>query len=286
MIRLATLLGYGDNLISLSLLERLNSHLDIQVVGTQITTAVCTLMSRPPLISEVLLPDVASFYTLRQSGLAAALRDSFHFRRWADQVLRPNDTLIVEKKDIRNQLLLLGHPCRLLQIERVEGAYLDRQRTIENLLGKRLLERPRPQITPAQRIVINPSARARDRHLPKEIVEQVQNVANGLGLVLSVVDTTGSYDFMRGKVDRYLYKPTLLAAAAELRAGQRYIGPDSFFMHLAFYYGVPHLGFFWPHDTYFAPPGTLENGSFYFYSDISNATRFEDRLTNFLLSGC
>ena len=284
MIYFATLLGYGDNLISLSLLEHAGQAAkEIRVVGTGVTQAVADAMRFPLLLTKRMFDDTAAFYVVRERGTMAALRDLMIFRRWVRQQLETIDTLIFEKEDARTRWLMHTRGCRVIGVPRAQGAYIDRERVLRPFIGAQGWPSCAMPRAVARRMLINPSARAQRRMLPLGVVERALQVAATVGTAVSLIDIDGRYEALRCRVHTYLRSPPLMEAVAAIREADCYLGPDSFFMHLAYYFNIPFLAFFWPTDMYFAPPGMLEQGNYAFYSEVGDDDRFTGKLHRLLL---
>lgn len=284
MIYVATLMSYGDCLITLSLIEKAGpAASEFRVIGTAVTRAVAGLMRRPPPMSAEIFDDVAAFYNVRTRGVAAAIRDLVHFRRWAGHSLGATDTLILEKGGLRNRLLTSRRWCSVIEVPRAMGAYVDRERALRPFLGK-LPWQPNPVARGvAHRLLVNPSARMETRVLSNSVIESVLNIASECGSEVCLIDVDGRYQALESRVHTYMEHPSLADAAAALRHADRYIGPDSFFMHLAYYFRVPYLAFFWPTDMYFAPPGLLEGGNYITYADAADANLLRAKLRMLLV---
>ena len=72
-----TLLGLGDNLISLSLLEQLDSK--VNVLGTKHTKNVAQLMGidHNQVEIDVVFNDIPAFYDIKKQGVVKAVKDFF-----------------------------------------------------------------------------------------------------------------------------------------------------------------------------------------------------------------
>jgi hypothetical protein len=280
VVYLASILGYGDCLISLSLLEGIEST-PVQVVGSAIVRQVAPLLRQPPPAAELDLSGHAAFYLMRSTSPLAAWRDFRAFRRWSTHTLKPGDTLILEKPDRRNRFLV-PRGCRVVDVPRTGAAYADRAAVLEPWIGRReLAPAPAAQDRPRS-LLINPGARMRFRMLPPEVVEQALRLAAEGGVAATLVDVDGSYAHLAALARSYLRSPPLAESAAALRAADRFLGTDSFFMHLAYYYRVPQLAFFHAADIYFTPPGLAEAGGRYFFGDIADRKRLQASLNRLI----
>jgi hypothetical protein len=280
------LLGYGDNLITLSLLEKASAGKNnLQVVGTGITKAVAELMRSPPSLAYELFDDLAAFYAIKQRGIAAAARDLLLFRRWSREVLSAADCLILESRDPRNHFLVPVRGCSVIQIPRTKGAYADREEALRPYVGEVRWPRCASPKKRAAQLLVNPSARHVSRILPEHVIDLTLRVAEDVGTEVVLLDVDGRFGLFQSRVSKYLLRPPLGDALHVLEQADCYVGPDSFFMHLAYYLRLPFLAFFSPQNVYFAPPGTLESGNCIYNPFSPDLGSYELKLRNLLTAG-
>jgi hypothetical protein len=283
MLYVMSILGYGDSLITLSLLERVgNPRPDCTVVGSDVTMRVASVLRdapRCPVIS--ILPDVAAFYTFHKSGARAAIVDVLRVRRWAD-CIQPEDHVVMENADWRSRLLGLGRARALAHVPRESGAYTDRAVALGAYFTIPPFEPCARPVGTAKRLLFNPSARHRSRVVRPEIVASVIAQCDAASVEVCLVDPDGAFADWQGKVAEYLRAPALGRAAEALRSSDRYLGPDSFFVHLAYYYRVPFLAFFQSDNFYFAPPGMMALGNYLTFQDTNSSNVLSRKLTSFL----
>jgi hypothetical protein len=281
LIHLASILGYGDSLISLSLLERA-AGAGVRVLGSGVTQSVSGLLRNPVALDKLLFDDVAAFYVLKERGPLAAARDLLRFRRWARRTLTGADTLILENNDRRNRWIVPAGGCTVIEVPRSTTAYQDREAALWPFLGAQPWPLAAVQGAVARRLLINPSARAHTRVLPMHIVAKALRAAAEVGAEVCLIDVDGGFAKLRAQVKTYLRAPPLAAAAAALREADRYFGPDSFFMHLAYYHRVPQLALFHPENIYFMPPGMKEQGQYLYFSEAADSKRLGEKLRQLL----
>jgi len=285
MIYIISLLGYGDNLITGSILESKDAEsAGLRVVGSAITQKVWRLLRRPIQPNVILYDESPGFYTLKESGLVAAIHDANSFRAWARKSLSRNDSIIFEKSaHLRHQWLLQGVGCARIEVHRSMNAYTDRSDVLSNYIGTHTWNLAVRPCGAATSIFINPSARSMDRTLSPQIVETIVAVANDENIKVTLVDTHNNLWKYKEKVHRYILNPSLDEAVSALQHVDRYIGPDSFFMHLAYYLRIPQLALFWKNDVYFQPPGLLNQSGIYYFDDLSNIVHFKRKLQTFII---
>lgn len=267
VLNVVCLMAYGDALITLSLIEDLPRDPDRwRVIGTGVTAKVSALLRRPIPVTEI-LPDKAAFNTIKERGLHAAVHDFRIARRELRLCTAPGDVLAFERSDWRNRALL-SPGRRGDYAPRLRGAYADRLIQAERLFGTM---RPWPPGTAPQRairtVMINPCARYRNRWLSARLMDNVLRLCTERGWKLTLVDPCAQYVHHAEHAERYLRRPSLEQAADALRGVDLYIGPDSFFVHLAYYYAIPHFAFFHPDNLYFQTPGMRENANWCSFAD-------------------
>lgn len=284
MITLLSLLAFGDNLITASLLERAGTAAnDIRVVGTKVTKQVAELLNHPYPVSHTLFDDVPAFYELKKSGMRKGFGDALLLRRWALSNLGPGDTVMFEKPPSpRNRWMVAGTGCKVIEVPKRATAYEDRALAFAPIIGRQVWSDVVVPDHRAKTLLINPSSRQRYKELSQSDLQWLIAQANFRGIETTLIDIDGSLGSFASSVARYLARPKLVDAALALKAADRYIGPDSFFLHLAYYYGVPALGFFPSGSHYFRPPGLFEQGCGLYLSDLENRKLLQHKLEWFL----
>ncbi|MGH8540327.1 MAG: hypothetical protein ACRETW_07475 [Stenotrophobium sp.] len=281
MLQIVSAMGYGDCLITLSLIERLGiTNPDFQIIGTAVTARVSALLNKPLPVVE-LLPDKAAFYTVKEDGPWKALADLFSVRRSLSRLSRPGDLFAFERWDLRN-LAVKPILCRGIYAPQTHHAYGDRQTLIRELFGQA------PEWVPAnapqkeiRTVTLNPCARYRHKWLTPEIIEHVIAIASQQGWTITLLDPSGEHEAYRDRV-RYVAKPSLAIAASMLKASDLYIGPDSFFIHLAYYYRIPLFGIFVPGNKDFRVPGMSQIDNFMDLNTARDGNVLEKKLMAFV----
>lgn len=289
MIYIFSMLGYGDCLITLSLLEQ-QRHQEITdnyvVVGTKITSSVGELMREPPSSIVSLLPDVASFYVVKEQGALRAFADAKTVRRWGRQIITSKDVIIFEKEDWRNRWLLPREVGAVWQVPRQSTAYLDRALLFQNVFDVSLKFRSCAlPSTPPRRLLLNPSARHRERVLQPPVMKAIFDLTRDIGIGVCLIDVDGSFEDWRNEALEYVKSPSLNESKNLLDTADCYLGPDSFFVHLAYYLGIPFFGFFRQENMYFSPPGMIEAKNYIHFDEARDIEKFRTKLSRFLLAG-
>lgn len=266
------LMAYGDALVTLSVLEDLPPEPGRwRVIGTRVTAQVSELLRQPIPVVEI-LPDKAAFNTIKERGVRAALADFGVARRALRHLTAPGDVLAFERSDLRNRGLL-SRGRKGDYAARQDSAYSDRQDQASRLFGPRpAWQSVLPPARTVREVAVNPCARYRNRALSSTLIGNVLRLGGEQGWKLTLIDPCGEYGHLASSVSRYLPRPTLLDAAAALRRADLYVGPDSFFIHLAYYYRIPHFGFYHPANLYFLTPGMREQNN---WCSFVEAEQFE-----------
>lgn len=282
MLHIVSAMGYGDCLITLSLIEQLErpSPSEYQIIGTAVTARVSALLNRPLPVTE-LLPDKAAFYTIKEDGPWKALQDLFSVRQSLHRLSQPGDIFAFERWDPRNVAI---KPLRCLGIyaPNTHCAYSDRQTLVHELFGRA------PEWAPTEKpgssirsVVINPCARYPHKWLTPEIVENILAISAQRDWSVTLLDPCGHYGAFADRV-KYIARPSLPDAASMLRASDLYIGADSFFIHLAYYYRIPLFGIFVPGNQDFLIPGMAQIGNFMDLNAARDRRELDQRLAAFV----
>lgn len=281
MLFISSAMAYGDCLVTLAQLESLPPDArPYRLLGTTITSRVAQSL-RHPLQSLDMLPDKAAFYTIKERGPRAAVADFISMRRSLRQLLQPGDQLAFERRIIRNRLLV-PPGCEPIYAPLSGSAYADRKSLVQSLFGTSMDWMP--AAAPEQKlrkVLVNPCARYNDRRLSAAMLDNLVEVARLRHWELALLDPCGCSNEYRERVSSYRQQTSLPQAVELMRSSDLYIGPDSFFVHLAYYWRVPCLGFFFPHRLYFLPPGAREVGGYCSFDDATSFSRLIAALDRF-----
>lgn len=274
-------LAFGDSLISLSQLEDLPQSPHWQVLGTAVTTQVSTILRSPMPVIE-LLGDKPAYNSIKERGVVAAVQDFLTVCAALRRVTEPGDTVVFERRDLRNTLVL-GQSRFAEYPHRTSSVYADRQELVRRVFGRsRPWRAASPPMAHVRTVVVNPSARYRRRWLSHRVVTTLLAETRRRGWRLLMIDPQEQYRELEGELAGYLPRPALAEAVACLRQADLYIGPDSFFIHLAYYFGIPHFGFFFPDHLDFLPPGSHEVGAWCTFEQASERQELASALDAYL----
>jgi ADP-heptose:LPS heptosyltransferase len=277
-------MGHGDCVITLSLLSRLPPQAPaFEIIGTAATTRVSALLARPLPVTEV-LPGMAALYTIRHEGWRKAAADFFTLRKALHARARPGDILAFERDLRRSRWLVPPRTILKFSPEHTSG-YEDRRIWLQDLFGVPLDWPARTGSSASvRRVAINPCARTPDRQLPAAAMESVLACAKRHSWKLTLIDPQKAFAEYRSRVSEYRDGMMPLAQAADLlRGADLYIGPDSFFLHLAYYLGVSPFGIFLPDWLYFLLPGSRESHAYCDFDQARTPGGLERALERFLV---
>ncbi len=288
MINILSVLGYGDSIITAMILElcgydSINKNLDVRVIGNNNTAVVWNILGLQPHANIIAFDDIPAFYDLKNSNLVGIVRDFYQFRRILN-TLRDGDILFFEKpSEIRSNLLLKGSSLLPVFVPQKNNAYLDRAKVLGDLFSKKITfpEAHKPKC-PAKSVLINPSARQKSRVLDFNTINILIEISCSLGVEVTLLDFYGNLSSFESKVAHYEYRPVLEKSIELLKNSDRYIGPDSFFVHLAYFFKVPQLAFFKSSWIYFCPPGLLDQDGVYYFEDINKHDLLKSKLIKLL----
>lgn len=275
--------AYGDCVISLGLLEKLPKSAEVRIIGTDAAQHVANALSFDHYPIESVLSDVAAFFDVRRAGAARAISDLQKVRRALRHRLRPGDTVIFEQPDWRNRWVAPVVPgITTAEPFRGRSVYEDRRallvRTVAELPAATASRRPTP---PVRQIVLNPGARIKPKRLPPAVIENVIQYAAANAIEVCLLDPEEQHSYAAPNVAHYWSRPSLPAAIEMLRRADLYIGADSFFLHLAYYFQRPLFAIVPSPISYFAPPALQKEGGTLTISEAMDLHRMAAALDAF-----
>lgn len=256
MVYYITLLSYGDNLISLSLIEKVKHNNNLVIIGTGLTEMIANYIPNLKIKIIKIFEGIPSFYDLRKKGLRLSLADGLHFYHEVSSKLCSDDIMIFEKKDFRNKLIRFDKKNTIYEPFKGNSIYRDRKNVIENIFDEKieLKDCLKPSRMPKS-ITINPKSRIAEKTISHDILKHIISYLNSIHATICLIDPDGSYEAFSDSVNAY-HKQTKFDEAIELlKQSQLYIGADSLLIHFAYYLDVPFLLLFNKENLYFAPPG-------------------------------
>lgn len=256
MIHYFTLLSYGDNVISLSLLSQIKGGPEATIVGTEHTRQIAAFFPDLCFPIGVHFDRVPAFYDVRKRGALAAIRDAAAIRASVRPNLRRGDTIIAEQAGARSRAILYFRGVDVLAPPQGDNVYDDRKALLERVFDQPIaVDQAPPLRRAAQRVLINPASRVRRKAISAGALACVLDCLREHGAAVTLLDPDREHGALRSSVPAYHTGTTLAEAVALLRQADLYLGPDSLMIHLAFRYKIPALILFNEPNLYFAPPG-------------------------------
>jgi hypothetical protein len=280
-----SILGFGDALVSLSMLQQVFPEpQQIRILGSSITAQIQTAIVGSQYELVEITQAHAKTFSIRTSGLGDILNEVYQVRRWSRQKLSGRDVVFFESPSLRNKILFSGMGTKLISPQRTDSAYRDRAKMLESYTGKSIYfpDCPLPEKRP-ESVLINPSARDPARAISLPVLHNLRTYFQDRNVNIALMDPGATYQTLATQFDEYYGPSDLATAAANLRRHQLYIGPDSLFTHLAYYYRIPSLTLVNVNpDFYFAPPGTKQQGNYFSEADLLDAMQLPAKLDRFL----
>jgi ADP-heptose:LPS heptosyltransferase len=249
----------GDNLISLSLLSHLKGN--VEIIGTKHTKNVANIIDVNRFNISVLFDDIPGFYDIKNKGLLSAIKDIFKFRKF----IKNNhiNELVFEKKDFRVFLLTFGLKINIFSPIELTNVYLDRARNIESAFHQKIkVKNCIEQHKNIRKILISPVTRILEKNITHEDMGDLINILSHYDFTIVLVDYSNSYSVFRDQVDSYITGTSLIDVKKLIIDCDAFIGPDSFLIHLAYFYGKFVYVIFNKYSVYFLPPGCEECKNF------------------------
>lgn len=279
MIYYVAMLAYGDNLISLSLLEKISERNRIVVLGTGLTETIGRLMSggAPTLVK--VFESVPCFFDIRKCGLRAAFRDQKRFSAQLKDRQLAGAEFIFEKRDLRNRILLTGLRPVIFEPKQEGGVYQDRGRLLQQIFRQKIPIQDCAWLTNRVRsVVINPASRILRKAIDAATLQEIIRYFSRHAISISLLDPDGRHSDLRHAVDSYFARTTLTEAVELLKKTDLYIGADSLLIHFAYYLRVPFITIYRVSGLYFAPPGVASRRNYIEMDGDANISKELDRL--------
>lgn len=249
--------AFGDNLISLTLLRNSHSH-EITVHGTSLTKQIAEIIEVNDVNFKKVYDGIPAFYNFKKESFMKSVKDFIFLIKYIKVNVPSNELVFFEKDDFRFKLMKLFLNSYTLKAASKEiGFYQDRAKVIERNLGKRIeFALSKDFKLRGKSVVINPVGRNEVRHLRKDILDFLVKRMKNLDFTISLIDYLGVYSEFESNVDNYYTKTSLKEAVNILKNADVYCGPDSLFIHLAYFYQKPFFCIMNYDSSYFLPPGS------------------------------
>ena len=263
MIYFMSLLAYGDNLISLSLLAKLKDKKNITIVGTDLTRVIADFIPHLDIPIVVASRKIPAFYNIRKDGAIPALKDWIWFLKNVTKPMNKEDALVFEKRDFRSRLLFGSISQRIYEPDRKHNVYVDRKNLLHEVWGERVSLKDAVRLRSAPRCVtINPASRLKEKAISDRVLVYLISYLNTNGINIQLIDPDQEHSNLQHLVDSYHTSMSLAHALAHVRDCDLYIGADSLLIHFAYHFAIPFLVLFNKTNLYFAPPGVENQRSY------------------------
>lgn len=253
-----SLLALGDNLISLSLLQK--SDIKVNILGTKLTKNIVKLMGLENMFNiEVVFDDIPAFYDIRKKGFWKAIKDFYKFIRYIQK--NKITEMIFERKDFRSLIILFltnakGYYPDYLNIK----VYENRRELIEKVYHQSIeVNSYLLKIQNPKKIVINPLTRVELRNIKHNHLKYILDTLNNNQYEIYLIDIENRYQEFENDVYSYLTDTTLDDVKQLILKCDLYIGGDSFLIHLAYYLKQNYFMIFYRDNDDFLPPNIKDD---------------------------
>ena len=267
----------GDNLISLSLLEKLDER--VNILGTKDTKTIIKLLGLEESFNvRVVFDEIPAFYNIREKGFINALRDSLILVKYIND--NHIDQIVFEKNDFRSSILSLILTKKIVRTKNnYKNTYKNRKDNIEYIFNKNIqlaeytLEVSKEN-TINRKILINPLTKRVCKNIRHKHLKYIIDELNRNDFHICLIDIENRYQEFEGDVHSYLTNTTLDDVKELILISDLYIGGDSFLVHLSYYLKKNYFIVFYRNNDDFLPPNSNDN----FYLKCNELDNFEENL--------
>ena len=251
-----TLLAYGDNLISLSLLTKLKDKKNVKIIGTSLTQSIADFIPNLDIPIIRVSENIPAFFDVKKRGLISAIREVFDFIMNFSRHLNTEDVILFENRGFRSKLLSAYFTRNIIEPRRTSNVYEDRRDLLEAVFNEQVQLRDVTVLESLPECVtINPASRVKEKAIPSHVIGYVISYLKRNRIYVRLIDPEKKHFELRKLFDFYHVGTSLHQAVELVRDSDFYIGADSLFIHFAYYLDVPFLALFNKSNLYFSPPG-------------------------------
>lgn len=252
--------AYGDNLVTLSILNQLSDSPPLIVHGTKLTQIIAKILN-VSIEFHMVFDSIPSFYHIRQDGGLNAFISFFKLIHYINNTIPKGSQIVFEKSDFRLYLLKQLCPGYYFRAPfSKHNFYIDKATCFSNLLKTPMLKFTQPlRPNNPKRILINPTGSRSIKNLSFSILNNIIEIITELNIEIDFIDYQNIYTLFEHKVSNYYTNTTLEEAVLLLRNVDAYCGPDSLFIHLAYNYEKPFFCFMNYESSYYLPPNSIDN---------------------------
>lgn len=270
--------AFGDNVVSLSNVMRLNNSESIRIFGTGLTNDIVRNLSYDIKINKV-FDDIPSFYNIRRDGILKSVKDFLFLIKYIKENIPIQSDILLEKKDFRFKILkALLRDYKLFAVDKELNIYIDRARFLG--INSKIFQRKKIMDQNIDSILINPTGRSDTRHLSPKVMNAIIQNFKEYDLKIYLIDYLGFYKDFEKEVDFYYSKIKLNKAVDILKKVDLYCGPDSLFIHLAYVLDKNYFCIMNYDSSYFMPPAAIDNS--HILVNKSNLNELKLKINNWL----
>ena len=258
-----SLLGYGDNLISLALLAKLRNKSNVKIIGTTLTQVIAPFIPNLeiPIILE--FDNIPAFYDVRRRGITSAINEAKIFATNLTQYVGKQDTVVFEQNSLKSKLLSAYLGRRYIAPPKGNNVYEDTQRLLQQVFDEQIdLKDAAPLPRLPCRVTINPTSRWKYKAIANTTLEYIISYFHNHQCEIHLLDPQKEYLSMRHRVGSYHSDTSLKEAGELVKGSELYIGADSLFSHFSYHFGIPFVVVFNRAYLYFSPPGVGRIGNY------------------------
>lgn len=256
MNHLFLLQAFGDNLISLKLLSNYPNN-SFKVHGTALSREIIKIVPFTYTNFVQIYDNIPAFYNIKKSTLINIFRDFIHLVRYIRYNIPVDERIFFEKDDFRFKLLkIFCFKHNFVAAKRRQNIYIDRFEMLKSHMNSKeasLVSSHSFKLT-GKCALINPTGRNKLRHISPAVLEELLRHLKQHGFSVCLIDHLTIYSAFAEKVDNYYSRTSLEDAVEILKNSDLYCGPDSLFMHLAYFYEKPFFCVMNYDSSYFLPP--------------------------------
>ncbi len=265
-------LALGDlvishNVVTYYLESRKSNECDWMYIGSEENASLLKIISDKKIILKYdsIIKATPPLFDLKKSSAQEIASSFFTLRNKLNSYRDANNTFFCEKKDYRYSLICNSNSIRWPQAR--SNIYSDRYNCFfsENIDMNNFSKPLAGCERYLKSILINPHSRIDSKELKENDLMLILIILkyNFPAAVISLFDFNGKYSNCYMHVSKIIDNSTMYNSINLLKNSSLYIGADSLFLHLAYYFGIPSVAVYNNNlNSYFSPPSILNSGCF------------------------
>lgn len=265
-------LALGDFVISQSVLihyleSKKSSSNDWLFIGSEENAYLSKLLfsQRINVKYDSVVSSIPPLFNVRNSSILDVTNSLFLLRKKINAYRDPVNTFFCEKKDFRYSLICNSNNIKWPKAK--SNIYSDRYNCFfsDNIDIDSLAKPLSDCKNSLKTILINPHSRMGKKELKEEdlllILETLRYYLPST--IISLFDFDDKYSKCHIYADRVIKYSTLHDSVRTLKDSSFYIGADSLFLHLGYFFNIPTLAIYNNYlNDYFSPPGLISSERF------------------------